>query len=686
MCKRLCLFAGTTEGRELAVLLAASPSADVTACVATEYGEVLLEGIEGLTVRAGRMDEPEMEAFFSENRFDSVIDATHPYAALVSENIRVAAAKAGIPVLRILREDDREIPHAVYVSSVAEARDYLAGREGNIFLTTGAKELSSYSGLDMNRVWARVLPTASSLESCAAAGIPAAHIIAAQGPFSEEINRAQMNAIGAKYMVTKASGKSGGFEEKIRAAKSAGALPVIIGRPPETEGLFLADALRELGKELPLGKAKVTVVGSGPGAENELTGAAKRAIAGADAIFGARSAAEPFTKSKAAFYEFMPEKILAALDGDPTIRRAAVLMRGDTGFYSGAKKLAAALGQGGYEIEILPGVSSVSAFAAKLGKSWDDAALVSLHGRDGEIALTVSENRRTFALTGGKNTVGTICERLSAFGLGSARVWVGERLSYPDERVTEGLASELAGREDFDALSLCCIENEGAARPFRFGIPDEEFIRGDVPMTKSEVRAVTLSKLAPPHDAVIWDVGAGTGSVSVECALAARGGRVYAVEKEADAAELIRQNRFRFQTENLTVVEGTAPDALRELPAPTHVFIGGSSGSLADIVAAVLEKNPAARIVINAVTLDTQAEAVLCAKRFGFETFDAVSLSAARSRKVGRVRMMTAQNPVMIYTFENSAASGTAPGTANETVTGIASGAAPGAEGGASHA
>ena len=644
--ERICLFAGTTEGRRLARILA--PAADTTVCVATEYGEVLLDGIAGIEVRKGRMDGDEMAAFFAGRGFSRVIDATHPYAALVTENIRAAAGKAGIPVLRVLREADREIPNAVYVNSVEEARDHLAGREGNIFLTTGSKELASYIGLDMERVWARVLPTVNALESCAAAGIPSSHIIAAQGPFSEEINLAEMKSIGAKFMVTKASGKVGGFDEKIAAAKKAGVVPVIIGRPPEIEGMTLAGALKELGKTLPLKKTEVKIVGIGPGAEDLMTARAKEAIREADLVIGAKSVAGPFGAGRETVFAFTPLGILEALEAHPEAALAAVLMRGDTGFYSGAKKLTDALE--GYDTEIIPGVSSVAAFAAELGVSWDDAALLSLHGREGDLVRTVEENPKTFVLTGGENTPGRLCETLADCGLGNVRAAVGERLSYPDARISSGTAGELRGRE-FDGLSLMYLENDAAARPYRFGIPDGEFVRSDVPMTKSEVRAVSLSKLAPPEDALIWDVGAGTGSVSVECAFAAPKGAVWAVEKEADACQLIRQNAAKFRVGNLTVVEGTAPEALADLPAPTHVFIGGSSGNLSEIIALILEKNPAARIVLNAVTLETQAEAAECAKKFGFETYETVSVSVARSKKMGRYHMMSAQNPVTVVTL-----------------------------------
>ena len=647
MCEKLCLFAGTTEGRRLAEIL--HKAAELTVCVATEYGEVMLDGIEDITVHTGRMDADEMACFFKENGFTRIIDATHPYAAAVTENIRASAEAADLPVLRILREAEPSASGAVWVPDVPAARDWLAGRSGNIFLTTGAKELSLYAGLDMARVWARVLPTASSLDACRAAGIEVSHIIAAQGPFTEEINTAQMRMIGAEYMVTKASGKAGGFEEKLRASAAVGAVPVIIGRPPQVQGLSMDEALAELGKTLPLEKTHVAIVGIGPGAQDLLTARVREILQNCDALIGARSVVESCPVRKTAFFEFLPQKVRAVLDGHPSIRRAAVVMRGDTGFFSGTKNLLGALD--GYDVSVEPGVSSAAVFAAALGVSWDDAALLSLHGRDGALMHTVRTNKKAFILTGGAHTPEEILKTLCDFGLGLLPAAVGERLSYPDQAITRGTAAELC-KKTFDPLSILYIENENAARPYAAGIPDEEFIRGDTPMTKQEVRAVSMACLAPPSDAVVYDIGAGTGSVSIECALAACEGQVWAVEKAAEAIPLLEKNRRRFGTDNLYIVEGTAPEAMAGLPAPTHAFIGGSSGSLRGIVAALLEKNPDVRIVVNAVTLETQSEATACAKEFGFAVYETVSVQASRARKLGRYHMMTAQNPVSVITLQ----------------------------------
>jgi len=647
MCERICLFAGTTEGRQLAEIL--HNSADLTVCVATEYGEVMLDGIDGITVNIGRMDADEMARFFTDNRFELILDATHPYAEVVTKNIRRAAEQTDTEVMRILRETERQSEDAVYVKNIEAARDYLSDKDGNIFLTTGSKELESYVGLDMSRVWARVLPTVLSLASCISAGIASAHIIAAQGPFSEELNIAQMRAIDAKYMVTKASGKNGGFDEKIRAAKAVGAVPVIIGQPPQVEGFTLDEAIAELDKTLCISKPKVTVIGIGPGNESLLTAEAKSALAVCDSVIGAKSVAESIHTAKPVYHEFLPQKVRTVLDDHPSVRHAAVVMRGDVGFYSGTKKLLDALD--GYDVTLLPGISSVTAFAAKLGISWDDAQLISLHGRDANLIHTVNSSRKVFALTGGENTVDAVCWKLCEYGFDELSVTVGERLSYPDEKITVGTAKELSSR-NFDSLSVMYIENPDAVRRHRHGIPDEEFIRGDVPMTKSEVRTISMAKLGIPSDAIVYDIGAGTGSVSVECAMAAYDGQVYAIEKESDAAELIRQNKVKFRTDNLNVIEGTAPEALADLPTPTHVFIGGSSGNLREIIALLLEKNSEVRIVVNAVTVETQTEAAECAKEFGFTEYETVSVNIARSRKLGHYHMMTAQNPVSVITLQ----------------------------------
>ena len=328
-------------------------------------------------------------------------------------------------------------------------------------------------------------------------------------------------------------------------------------------------------------------------------------------------------------------------------------LSGDTGFFSGARKLLPLLAD--CDVEILPGLSSLQVLCARLGTSYEDVVSLSLHGRDRDIVPDVCQNRRVFVLVGGAEGMARLCRTLTEAGLGEVRVSVGERLGYPEEKISAGTARELAGGT-FDPLSAALIENE-AARPFAPGLPDGLFLRGQgaggaVPMTKSEVRACILSKLAPPRDAVCWDVGAGTGSVSVELALWAREGRVFAIEKKEDALALLEENRRRFHVSNLTPVPGAAPEACRALPPPTHAFLGGSSGNLREIVSLLLEKNPHVRIAASAVTLETIAELTAIGKEFSFTEFEAVCLSAARGRKAGAYHLMAGQNPVYLFTMK----------------------------------
>lgn len=653
---KLCVFAGTTEGRELVELLAGQPVA-VAACVATEYGEALLDDREELSVHTGRLSEAEMEAFFQEERFDLVVDATHPYASEVTENIARACGKAGVEYLRLLRGSDGMPEDAMYVPDIAGAVAHLGQTQGNILLTTGSKELAKYTALPdfQERVYARVLPMEASLQACREAGLAPDHIIAMQGPFSREMNTATLRAVHAKYMVTKDTGKAGGFTQKASAAREAGAVLVVVGRPEQRDGLDYAAAVELLVRRFGLRlRPIVTLAGIGPGSPESMTGEVSRVIGASDCIIGAKRMLEAAPVGKRVCAAIAPEDIAACIRENRDCRRFAVLLSGDTGFFSGAKRLLPMLE--GCDVEILPGLSSLQVLCARLGTSYEDVVSVSLHGRERDIVPDVMQNRRVFALVGGADGMTELCRTLTDTGLENVLVRVGERLGYPEERITQGTAGELADRR-FDPLSAALIENSGA-RPFTPGLPDAWFQRGQgkdgrpVPMTKSEVRACALSKLALSRNSVCWDIGAGTGSVSIEMALQAREGKIFAVEKRRDALNLLEENRRRFHVSNLKLVEGSAPEICGELPPPTHAFLGGSSGTLREMVALLLEKNPHVRIVAAAVTLESIAELTLIGKEFDFTEFDVVCISANRSREAGAYHLMMAQNPVYLFTFQ----------------------------------
>ena len=653
---KICIFGGTTEGRKLAEFLSGQPC-DVMVCVATDYGQTLLPEAEHVSVSARRLPVGEIVSLLTEHRFDLVIDATHPYAQSITKSIARACRETGTPRWRLLRGASGVSPEHTYVETVSDAAAFLAGTEGNILLTTGSKELAKFSQLPgfSERVWARVLPLQSSLDACAQAGLPASHIFAMQGPFSEAMNAAMLRTIGAQYLVTKDGGAPGGFEEKEAAAKSAGARLVMIGRPPEEEGLSLSKTISALCARFGFApKPEVFIAGIGPGSEALQTQEVRAAIRRADCLIGARRMLDAVARPQQLTIDAIaPEAIASHIAQHPECGVFCVVMSGDTGFYSGTKKLLPLLKA--CRVQVLPGLSSMSYLCARLGVSYEDAVPVSLHGRDLDIAREVRRRRKVFTLVGGDGGMQALCERLTQAGLGHVRIAVGERLSYPDEAITRGTAQELRSHT-FDKLSAALIENDTPGEIVTPGLPDEAFLRNLepgklVPMTKSEVRSICLSKLRLTPNAVCWDVGAGTGSVSIEMARLCADGTVYAIEKSERALALLEQNKEAFSASNMQIIPGSAPEVCRDLPAPTHAFLGGTSGSVRDILALLLEKNPHVCIVATAVTLESVSALSACME--DFEAAECVSVQVSKAAALGQYHLMQAQNPVYIFTLQN---------------------------------
>ena len=304
----------------------------------------------------------------------------------------------------------------------------------------------------------------------------------------------------------------------------------------------------------------------------------------------------------------------------------------------------------GVRARVLPGLSSIQLLAAALGRPWQGWNLVSAHGRTCDPVAECMQGRPTFFLTGGSEDPATLCAQLAAEGFGDVQGVVGQCLGTPEEKLFRGSVKELAAGR-FNSLSVLLVEAAEVLPRRAPGLPDEAFERGDVPMTKQEVRAAVLAKLAVRPEDILWDVGAGTGSVSVELALAAPRGRVYAVECRPEGCALIKANREKFRTRNLVLVEGLAPAALSDLPAPDAVFIGGSKGSLAAIVDAALDKNPDARICVSAIALETLSAAVAALTARG-RTVQVSQIAVSRAKAVGGLHLMMAQNPIYLITGE----------------------------------
>lgn len=245
---KLLIFAGTSEGRLLARYVSGRPSITATVCVATQYGSAVLDGQgRNYTLISERLNRTRMLELMCKGHFDLCIDATHPYAVEVTENIKFASTAANLPYLRLFREGSH-LQNEVYCKEPGEAVEIANQKDGNVLITTGSKNLDAFAGISCfsSRVYARVLPTCEAIQKCEILGIGKGHIIAMQGPFSQELNEAIMRQFNIAQLVTKDSGAPGGFMEKINAANACGVRVIIIGRPIEETGLSLEDIIKRL--------------------------------------------------------------------------------------------------------------------------------------------------------------------------------------------------------------------------------------------------------------------------------------------------------------------------------------------------------------------------------------------------------------------------------------------------------
>ena len=524
MCK-IWIFGGTTEGRLLAEYCSRE-KIEAWVSVASEYGEELLQeelmesGNAGnpdlnhntclakknlktvqassvIKVLRGRMDRYQMEEFIRNQGIHLVIDATHPHARLVSEEIQEACGRTGVRLERCLRAggEQNKARDWVEVDSIQEAVSFLSSVSGVIFATTGSKELEVLCQIPdyQKRVYARVLPTSNVLKKCEKLGITGSHLIAMQGPFSTEMNTLFLRQTKAEWLLTKDSGRAGGFQEKVEAARENGTRVVVIRRPEE-DGISLEEAMEVLKKadEGKVGELKTHLIlaGIGMGQPSQMTGEVLRAIRESDALIGAgrmlesaeralqndlliskegkaenrQESAAAVEKERKCYKAYLPDDVIQIVSKHPEWKQAVILYSGDTGFFSGASRMAERLREAGYPFTVYPGTSCVSYLAARLGTHWEDAAIYSAHGRELSVDRVMKRlcdpeepAKRAFILMGGKNGAGQFCERLTQAGYGNVQVTVGENLSYPEEQIRSGTAEEMRKLE-FADLSLILLE------------------------------------------------------------------------------------------------------------------------------------------------------------------------------------------------------------------------------------
>ena len=649
MNKKILIFAGTLEGRLMAEFLA-TKGVITKVCLATEYGESLFPPNPNFDLFPTRLNQEEMETLIQDFSPQIVVDATHPYAKIVTENIKNATTNTNVPYLRLLRPSSHvDQDNFVVVANVQEAVDYLKTTTGNIFLTTGSKELHSFTAIPdyKNRVFARVLSLPSVMADVADLGFTGKNLICMQGPFSYELNVEMLKQCKADFLVTKESGDVGGFEQKILAANAIGAKIVIIGRPLKESGLDFDTCKQQLSALFNL-RQEISIVGIGMGNPNTLTIEAKLEIDSADVLIGAKRMVDSVKSNRHhVFYAYKSEEIVDFIQNNPQLNKVVIVQSGDVGFFSGTKKLVDKLPK---DTKLFSGIASPVYLCSKLKLPWNDVIMTSLHGVQSNIVAYVQNNEKVFTLLSDGDSVRQLCKKLCHFGLVDVEIVVGENLSYPDEKITTITSSQGVDLKTLP-LSVALIINKGWKK-HTMGIADDAFLRDKVPMTKHDIRVLSLARLQLSDHSVAVDIGAGTGSISIEMAKLCWNGKVFAIEKKEQAVHLIHKNKEKFATDNLEIINGLAPDALVTVPPLTHAFIGGSSGNLKEIITALFENNPTMRVVVNAITLETLAETLEITKTFPVCNVDIASISSARSEKLGSYNLMRGQNPVYIISFD----------------------------------
>lgn len=402
-------------------------------------------------------------------------------------------------------------------------------------------------------------------------------------------------------------------------------------------------------------KKSITVIGIGPGSKSLITRAGEHAISAADVLIGGRRHLALFgDDSKLKIEIKVPlSDVYQYIEEHAGHQRIAVLASGDPGLFSIASAVAAALPH--IHLNVIPGISSLQYLCARAGSAWNDLTILTLHGQDdASLESRLQQGGRFAVFTDPDHSPDAVARRIQSAGIAVKHIIVGEDLSLSTEKITMGNTRSIA-EGHFAVLSLMIIET--TAHPPSFfppGLPDDAFIRGNVPMTKEEIRALSVSKLRIRHNSIVWDIGAGTGSVSCECAMLARNGKVYAMDRSEESVSLIKQNAGHFGLVNIEVLLCTAPDGFETLPIPDRIFIGGSGGMLGEILEAIVmgckaQRLSFPRIVLNAITLETAYLALTELKRLGFTT-ELIHASIAKGISIGSSNLLKAQNPIFIIT------------------------------------
>ncbi len=442
-------------------------------------------------------------------------------------------------------------------------------------------------------------------------------------------------------------------------------------------------------------KRKIYLVGAGLGSEQYLTAQAHRILLDAKRIYSTNRLGESFSDFAEKIQEFKVSEIAGIIE--KTSSDITLIVSGDTGFYSLANTVADVLLKNpslGANTDLIRinGISSMQYLFARINKSYEDVKLISLHGREGDIVPYVTYNKRVFALTGGKHKAADICRDLVEAGLDFVNITLGENLGNVDktsenkEKITTLSPKEMlsmAEKTPISDLAVIYIENPRAVLPHTI-IRDEELKRGDAPMTKEDVRHLCVAKLDIRPSDIVYDIGAGTGSVALEMAKKACESRVYAIEQKKQALDLIEANKKRLNIFNIKAIHGKAPEGMDDWPAPDRVFIGGSGKNMAEIIDLILKKHQdkiknafkaserakedsqeEIKFVINTIALESLAEVTKILDE-RFSDIEYLLLSSAKSKKAGPYHMMMANNPIYVISATYKGKSTNVTGGKNE--------------------
>ncbi len=402
---------------------------------------------------------------------------------------------------------------------------------------------------------------------------------------------------------------------------------------------------------------KVYIIGVAPNGVSSLSPPIHQLINNAEMVFGGRRLLEMFPSlnaDKTVIGNNLAE-VTDLIKKNLGHKRIVVLASGDPNFYGVAGHLTGELGK--EVVEIHPNVSAIQLAFARIKENWEDAALISVHSRPIEdIIETVNHNNKVGILTDDKNSPARIARLLIENGIDDYRAYVCENLGEESEKITGAGLYELSDMK-FSPLNILIllrdrqIKSKKIAGQSRLGIPDDEFYQRTPKaglITKQEVRAVSLTKMRLAEDSVLWDIGAGSGAISIEASFLVRKGLIYAIEKNRTDVEIIRKNLKKFQTPNVEVVHTFAPENLDRLPAPTNVFIGGSGGKMEEILDFVSRRlKPGGRIVINVVALENLNKAINALNALGFVT-DVTLVNIARSVNTKELTRLEALNPAFV--------------------------------------